>query len=259
MGENQTSQYSGHINISEFVSIMTTSKVSGPGILDSLLHEIAMAEAELASLHGNLINQQIGEVAVLKEEVALLKKSQPEGLLEDDSTGIQYFLAVGQVEAEVTELRKLADITDHNLETNKNTLAALSKMTDEQNEIIRTLEQERQNKGLKGTTEESNEEVAKLEQGVRLNKTVLRELKMGFKQLIDTLSDTLPGTASVGLLLQELWSNFLTHGSGKSIKLGDLAFEVEDEVVQQLVCAGIVLVEGEEKDMLRMVDFTCST
>ena len=245
---------------SEFMSTMSSSTISGPGILDNLLHEIAMAEAQLESLKGNLVNQQIGEVAVLKEEVALLKKTQPEGLLEDDSTGIQYFLAVGQVEAEVAELRKLADITEHNLETNKNTLTALSKMTLEQNEIIRALEQERQNEGFeKKATDERNEEVGKLEQDVRLNKTVLRELKMCLKQLIDTLSDTSPGTASVGLLLQELWANFLRNESGKAIKLGDLAFEVEDEVVQQLVNAGIVLVEGEEKDMLRMVDFTCST
>lgn len=238
----------------------SSSTVSCPGVLDSLLHEIAKAEAELASLQGNIVNQQVGEVGVLKEEIALLKKTQPEGLVEDDSTGIQYFLAVGQVEAEVAELRKLAEITEHNLESNVNTLAALQKMAEEQMMVVKDLELEKEKEGLmEKDDQESNEEVKKLELGVRLNKTVLREMKMSLRQLIDSLSDTSPGTASVGLLLQELWATFISRGPGETIKLGDLAFEVEDEVVQQLVTAGLVVVEGEEKDMLRMVNLTCST
>ena len=56
--------------------------------------------------------------------------------------------------------------------------------------------------------------------------------------------------------MSEFWK--FPNGSLKS-KTPDLAFEVEDEVVQQLVTAGLVVVEGEEKDMLRMVDLTCST
>ena len=239
---------------------MSSTTVSCPGVLDSLLHEIAKAEAELASLQGNIVNQQVGEVGVLKEEIALLKKTQPEGLVEDDTTGIQYFLAVGQVEAEVAELRKLAEITEHNLESNVKTLAALQKMAEEQMKVVKDLELEKEREGLMDKDDQdSNEEVKKLELGVRLNKTVLRELKMSLRQLIDSLSDNSPGTASVGLLLQELWATFISRGPGETIKLGDLAFEVEDEVVQQLVTAGLVVVEGEEKDMLRMVDLTCST
>ena len=167
-------RYSDHI-----VLIMSSTTVSCPGVLDSLLHEIAKAEAELASLQGNIVNQQVGEVGVLKEEIALLKKTQPEGLVEDDTTGIQYFLAVGQVEAEVAELRKLAEITEHNLESNVKTLAALQKMAEEQMKVVKDLELEKEREGLmEKDDQDSNEEVKKLELGVRLNKTVLRELKM---------------------------------------------------------------------------------
>eukprot|EP00092_Neocalanus_flemingeri_P032437 GFUD01035278.1.p1 GENE.GFUD01035278.1~~GFUD01035278.1.p1 ORF type:complete len:240 (-),score=87.21 GFUD01035278.1:43-762(-) len=238
---------------------MSTSTVSCPGILDSLLHEIAMAEAELATLQGNIVNQQVGEVGVLKEEINLLKKTPPEGLVEDDATGIQYFLAVGKVEAEVAELRKLAEITEHNLESNKNTLGSLQRMVEEQMEIVNGLELKKKHDECDDREkEEIDTEVGKLEVGIRLNKTILRELKMSLRQLIDSLSDSSPGTASVGLLLQELWANFISKGPGECIKLGDLSFEVEDEVVQQLVGAGLVVVEGEEKEMLRMVDLTCS-
>ena len=149
---------------------MSSTTVSCPGALDSLLHEIAKAEAELASLQGNIVNQQVGEVGVLKEEIALLKKTQPEGLVEDDTTGIQYFLAVGQVEAEVAELRKLAEITEHNLESNVKTLAALQKMAEEQMKVVKDLELEKEREGLmEKDDQDSNEEVKKLELGVRLN------------------------------------------------------------------------------------------
>ena len=239
---------------------MTSSSVSCPGVLDSLLHEIAVAEAELAILQSNLANQKVGEVAALKEEIHLLKNSQPEGLVEDDSTGIEYFLAMGKMEAEVTELRKLAEITEHNLEGNKNTLASLQSMVEDQREVVKNLElkNEEHQEGEKSKMEETNTEVEKLDAGVRLNKTVLRELKMSLRKLIDSLSDSSPGTSCVGLLMQELWASFVSKGFGESINLGDLAFEVEDEVVQQLVKAGLVVVEGEEKEMLRMIDFTCS-
>ena len=237
---------------------MSSSTVSCPGILDSLLHEISKAETELATLQRNIANQKVGEVPVLREEIELLKNAQPEGLVNDDTTGIHYYLAVGNLEAEVAELRKLAEITEHNLDSNKNTLSSLQGMVEEQIEVVNKLELERKQGEGEGEKEVINTEVAKLEVEVGLNKTVLREFKMSLRQLIDSLSDSSPGTASVGLLLQALWANFLSRGPGESINLGDLAFEVEEEVVQQLVGAGLVVVEGEEKDMLRMVDLTCS-
>merc|ERR1719154_802088 len=155
------------------------------------------------------------------------------------------------MEGEVAELRKLAEITEHNLEGNKNTLESL------QREVVKNLELKNQECDKSGI-EDTNAEVDKLCKGNRLNKTVLRELKMSLRKLIDSLSDSSPGTSCVGLLMQELWANFVSNGFSKSINLGDLAFEVEEEVVQQLVKAGLVVVEGEDKEMLRMIDFTCS-
>ena len=85
------------------------------GAFESLLHEIEIAENNLRSLNsrqGKQHQQDISErngaltVTYLEEEINQLKNKKPDGDLEDEG-GLHYYLAVGEIEKEVKELRKV--------------------------------------------------------------------------------------------------------------------------------------------------------
>ena len=87
---------------------------------DKLLKEIAAAEAKLDQLQLNCHNDGNGkrsinlEAVALKEEDSLLRQEAPEGLVEDDES--QYFIAVGLIEQEIENLRKMKMINSKQLE-----------------------------------------------------------------------------------------------------------------------------------------------
>ena len=78
---------------------------------DKLLKEISAAESKLDQLQLSCHNDGDGkksinlEAVALKEEDVLLKQEPPEGLVEDDES--QYFIAVGLIEQEIENLRKI--------------------------------------------------------------------------------------------------------------------------------------------------------
>ena len=75
---------------------------------DKLLKEIAAAESELDRLllNGDGKTGSINlEAVALKEEDLLLRQETPEGLVEEDES--QYFIAVGLIEQEIENLRKI--------------------------------------------------------------------------------------------------------------------------------------------------------
>ena len=83
---------------------------------DKLLKEIASAESKLDQLLLNCHNDGDGkksinlEAVALKEEDLLLRQEVPEGLVEDEES--QYFIAVGLIEQEIENLRKIKMIND---------------------------------------------------------------------------------------------------------------------------------------------------
>ena len=78
---------------------------------DKLLKEISAAESKLDQLQLSCHNDGDGkksinlEAVALKEEDLLLRQESPEGLVEDDES--QYFIAVGLIEQEIENLRKI--------------------------------------------------------------------------------------------------------------------------------------------------------
>ena len=101
-------------------------------VFGNLLHEIETAELKLKQISGG---KTIEAGLKLSEEVNLLKNSNPE----DDESGdsaLEYFTAVGQLEQEVAELRKLSDITKLSVGSNKMTLDSLLSMVQDQKDVI---------------------------------------------------------------------------------------------------------------------------
>ena len=108
-------------------------------VFDKLVSEISSAQAELDMIQEQLRNQRsidsVGlEAATLQEETKLWKKETPEGFVEDDQ--IRYYLAVGQVEELVKEMRDIKEITGKSLAGTKDTLNMLNKTIKEQVEIL---------------------------------------------------------------------------------------------------------------------------
>ena len=111
-------------------------------VFDKLVSEISSAQAELDMIQEQLRNQRsidsVGlEAATLQEETKLWKKETPEGFVEDDQ--IRYYLAVGQVEELVKEMRDINEITGKSLTGTKDTLNILNKTIKEQVEILNFL------------------------------------------------------------------------------------------------------------------------
>ena len=108
-------------------------------VFDKLVSEISSAQAELDMIQEQLRNQRsidsVGlEAATLQEETKLWKKETPEGFVEDDQ--IRYYLAVGQVEELVKEMRDIKEITGKSLTGTKDTLNILNKTIKEQVDIL---------------------------------------------------------------------------------------------------------------------------
>ena len=108
-------------------------------VFDKLVSEISSAQAELDMIQEQLRNQRsidsVGlEAATLQEETKLWKKETPEGFVEDDQ--IRYYLAVGQVEELVKDMRDIKEITGKSLTGTKDTLNILNKTIKEQVDIL---------------------------------------------------------------------------------------------------------------------------
>jgi len=239
-------------------------------VFDKLVSEISSAQAELDMIQEQLRNQRsidsVGlEAATLQEETKLWKKETPEGFVEDDQ--IRYYLAVGQVEELVKEMRDIKEITGKSLTGTKDTLNILNKTIKEQADLVKSLEDE-----LAGAQEKTVEEEAsdfnlakrkELNDNTRWNKMIVKQMKNDLKSFIDQTAKLDPDFnpadgSSFGYLLQALWKNFLDHGPSEYISIESLDFDVPQEVLEQLVRADVVQEHPSNPDKIKMVDFTMS-
>ena len=227
------------------------------GAFESLLHEIEIAENKLSSLNSRQGKQQdVGEesdtcltVTFLEEEI-----NKRVGDLEDDG-GLHYYLAVGEIEKEVKELRKVAEVNKNSIDGNKATLESLESMLSDQREVVATLELE-----INGSKESSQPTVDNkmkiLKEKIKLNKLILNDLKASFQDLISsqTRTEVEAGCDTISLVLQTLWRKFVSDGPESAVTdLDQLGTEVDSEYLEQLSRAGIIKQEGSQ---LRLVNLS---
>jgi len=239
-------------------------------VFDKLLSEISTAQNELDHIQEQLRNQRsidsVGlEAATIQEETKLWKREAPEGFVEDDE--IMYYLAVGQVEQLVKEMRTVKEITRKNLSNAKDTFDSLKKSIKEQSEIVTKLESEiSASKGESVEVEVQSSNLAKrkeLNDHIRKNRMILKQMKTDLKSFIDETAKLDPDFdesegSSIGYLLQSLWKNFLDNGPSEYISIESLSFDVPEKNVEQLVRADIVQEHPSNPDKIKMVDFTMS-
>eukprot|EP00092_Neocalanus_flemingeri_P107761 GFUD01138322.1.p1 GENE.GFUD01138322.1~~GFUD01138322.1.p1 ORF type:complete len:256 (+),score=94.65 GFUD01138322.1:733-1500(+) len=240
-------------------------------VFDKLVNEISTAQAELDMIQEQLRNQRsidsVGlEAATLQEESKLWKRETPEGFVEDDQ--MMYYLAVGQVEQQVKEMRDMKEISDRSLAGTKDTLTKLHKTIIEQAALVTSFEDE-----LAEAQEMTSEEkatdfnVAKRKEfndHIRWNKMIVKQMKKDLSSFIDETAkldedfDPADGS-SFGYLLQALWTNFVHYGINEYISIESLDFDVPQEVHEQVLRAEIVQEHPSNPDKIKMVDFTMST
>lgn len=246
----------------------------GAEILDKLLNDISIAEKELDSLKEQIRNQgelvrgegdgvQL-EARTLQEELKIIKKTDPEGFEDDEQ--IQYFLAVGQIEEQGLELRKLKEMYDNNIVANGKTIKALHQYIEEQTELNKSLAEELAKADKMEDDQDDDEQTStakrKVEADIRLTRKILKELKLFLKDFIEKTAKLDPNYqveegASIGYLLQALWSSFLQGGTHRDyIHVEDLQYDVHDKDLQQLATAGILQTHPKDPKKIRMVDFT---
>jgi len=249
--------------------------LEGSEILDKLLSEIAVAEAELEGLKEQIKNQ--GEIfdknggaasvtleaRLLQEETKLMKKSNPETF---DDEQIQYFLAVGHIEEQGAELRQLNEYLSHSLTENGKRIDQLNQLFAEQAELTKSLKEElAASEAMEDDKSEDEQTIAakrKVEGDIRQTRKVLKYLKGFLKDFIENTAKLDPSYqkeegASIGYLLQALWSSFLQKGGHRDyVHIESLQYDVQDKDVQQLAAAGILQTHPQDPKKIRMVDFT---
>ena len=237
---------------------MTAINGSDCGAFESLLHEIEIAERKLASFNNSQAKQNgredDDELRFLEEEINLLKKEKPGGDVEDEG-GLHYYLAVGEIEKEVKELRNVAEVTKNKIDGNKATLDSLESMLRDQREVVSSLEKELGTDTEKKSSTE-DEKVEKMKEQIYLNKLILNDLKASFRDLLNSQMRTEheSGSDGLSLVLGTLWKNFVVGGPEAAVTdLDHLGSQVDSECLEQLSSAGIIKQEGNQ---LRLVDFS---
>ena len=228
---------------------MTATPGSQYGALESLLHEIQVAETKLASFQGKQeLCEGDSEVGFLQEDINLLRK--PEGGLNvEDDGGLHYYLAVGQIEKEVKELRNIAEINRNSIDGNKATIDSLQSMLTDQREVVAALEKELGGDADKETSA-VDENARKLNEKINLNKLILSDLKASFRNLLSSQMRT----ESLSLVLGTLWRKFVAGGPAEAVaEVAALGCEVDTDCLDQLSGAGIIKQEGTE---IRLVNFS---
>ena len=195
-------------------------------------------------------------VAYLEEEINQLKSKKPGGDLEDEG-GLHYYLAVGEIEKEVKELRKVAEVTKNSIDGNKATLECLESMLEDQREVVASLEKEIETNGAKESSQPKvDDKLKSLKDKIQLNKLILSELKSSFRDLLSsqTRTESEGGNDTISLVLQTLWRKFVSEGpEGAVTELEQLGTEVDTEYLEQLSRAGIIKQEGSQ---LRLVNLS---
>jgi len=245
----------------------------GCALFDKLIDQISSAEKELDALNKQIMNQGVPEKEIgvnleakrLQEETKLLRKSTPQGFDEDEQ--IQYFLAVGHLEEQKKELMQIKEMTEHNIVNNAKELEKYNQFVQQQTLLVKSLEDElATSEAMEQECDEAqqtHQEKRKLESDIRLTRQAVKNFKVFLKHFIDKTASLDPNStgeeegASIGFLLQALWSSFLKSGGHREfIHIEALEFDVAQQDMQQLIAAGILQVSPQDPKKIRMVDFT---
>jgi len=245
----------------------TNSGEEGCRMLQSLQTEIEHANKQLNELRKdidkstNMPTTQAGKLAyqarVLQEETKLLKASQPEGLDE----GVRYFVAVGQLEQSLSELKEINNIAERNVEGNEAIISDLQERINLQRGLVQKMKELVDRRRLEAQSDQGKAKARlEMENKLRATRQITQEFKTFLVEIVNKMGskdeDLNEGSVPMGFLLQSLWTEFQQHGIQGWINIEDLEYEVRDEDVDTLYRSGIILRKDKNPNIIQLEDFT---
>jgi len=248
-----------------------TEEYSGFRVVEKLECQIQAMEAELADLQLNISirrkrNMKNADPLLLQgkqldAEAKLYKTSVPDIDLKD--RGVSYFLAVGALEKEISDLKDYRKVLDKRVETNEAIVSELQQNLDETMQVVerfQKLAEDKQNESSKVDKEEAETaDRMKLENDLRKTRQLTKEFKLFLKEYINKIGTQEEGIEEdrvpLGLLLQELWREWNISDKDGWINIEDLDFDVREQDVAKLL-ASEVIKQRKEDQAIQMVDFT---
>jgi len=244
------------------------SGVEGFHMLESLIHEIDTAQQELNTLRSELSSKNLDslpdaeklllQARTLKMETKALKTLPPDGL--DEDKGVRYYVAVGMLEQQIKDDKDLKNITDRNIETNKQILSELNTHIANQQKLIKKMEDIVEARAVEERSEEGQALTRrKLEKDLRNTRLATKELKSFLVEFINKIGagpDVEDGCVPMGMLLQALWTEFQQNDREGWMDIENLDFEVRDEDIQQLFKSDIIQMKNGNPKVVQLIDFT---
>ena len=204
------------------------------------------------------------EAAILSEEAGLLEAKSLEGMVDDEQ--LRYFLAVGNVENNIKDLRTLQHLQQETKTQNTKSLNMEEKDIQKMASFIESLEKEIQvndavekEDQLKKVNQDKRQELTK---NTRANKMILKGFKTELRDFLNDTESLTPGynaeqdTSRFGHILQALWKNYNENGIHDYVSIESLEFDVDSDVLEHLKRAGLVVSNSKNSDKIRLVDFT---
>jgi len=245
----------------------TNSGEDGYRMLQSLQTEIDHASKQLNDLRkdiesnsGSMPTTQPQKLAyqarVLQEETKLMKASQPEGYDED----VRYFVAVGQLEQSLTELKEINNIAERSVEGNEAIISDLQERINLQQGLVQKMKELVDRRRSEAQSDQGKAKARlEMENKLRATRQITQEFKAFLVEFVNKMGskDNLnEGSVPMGFLLQSLWAEFQQNGIQGWVNIEELDYEVRDEDVDTLYKSGIILRKDKNPNVIQLEDFT---
>ena len=229
--------------------------------VENLAQELKEADDEIEKKAD--LAAKVDPDAVVKEEIELLKKTAP-GMVEMDD-GLQYFLAVGEMQRTLEELKTIKRLEESQLDHLLDEIQMLKNLQYDKSMVVKKYEEmiEKGQINLDADNEAEKKKKAKedrkIESDIRVTKLIYKELKKFLGEILIKVSAT--PESPVAVLLQHLWDEFWVSKNKDSSKEADFLdvskfkIKVDPAELESLVRYGVVERDDSGKK-IRMVDFT---
>jgi len=196
------------------------------------------------------------EAIGMANEAQVLKKSAPEGNVEDSN--VQMYLAIAELEKTNSILRQQQKITQDNVkslvqdvEGTKDIISEMAKMKDFLCNMKADDEENNPNAGNKVEPAATD-----INHKIRSSRKVFKELKTFLGEFLNRI-DPIEGTSggNLGMLVQKLWDTFQNEKE-EYVQISHLEFDIEPSHVDLLVKNHIAVVDPNDNDKIRLEDFT---
>jgi len=204
------------------------------------------------------------EVARVVADINFLKASPgpegyPEGNSEETDDNIKFYLAVGELQKHNETLRSHLEVSQSNLASIDADVKVTEELIEQYQEFLAATKEyvKRRKEPTESAQSSVTSKTEEMDQKIRATNVVYKKIKSYLADLLNRMSPAAEGQedSSMARFLQELWNAF--QGSPTQwVDLSGLDFDIEDEVVHQLVRAGIIENHPEEPSKIRLIDFT---